>query len=159
GTWNPYVSGTPISTTGSTGVKIRASRNNCTAGSGCTGSGPNLLVSWAVVAQPSAPTLDVKTPDLVEVCEGQDVSATVHAGSGGDGCTDSYRFSTDNGSTWDTYTPGDPIDTLGATVVLIQGKRDGCTSGAGCNGTTFDTLATWTVNAQPVGPTLGVKTP
>jgi hypothetical protein len=42
---------------------------------------------------------------------------------------------------------------------VIQGRRAGCTSGAGCNGTSYVTLASWNVVAQPVGPTLNVKTP
>jgi hypothetical protein len=102
-----------------------------------------------VNAQPSGPTLASKSPNLSAVCDGQSVSATFTAGSGGVGCSDSYQFSTDNGATYSPYTPGNPINTSGSTGVIIRGKRDGCTSGAGCTGTAFTTLASWTVNPPP----------
>jgi hypothetical protein len=102
-----------------------------------------------VNAQPVGPTLLANTPNLPDVCDGQSVSATFAAGSGGVGCTDQYEYSTDNGSNWEVYAPGASISTTGATVVLIQGKRDGCTNGAGCIGTSWTTLASWTVKNTP----------
>lgn len=152
--WNPYTPFAPISTTGATVVLIQGKRDNCTTGAGCTGTSFVTLASWTVVAQPSAPTLLAKSPNLTTVCEGQSVSATFTAGTGGFGCSDSYQYSTDNGSTWNPYTPNDPISTMGATVVLIQGKRDNCTSGAGCTGTSFVTLASWTIEPTPIAGTL-----
>jgi hypothetical protein len=57
-------------------------------------------VSWSVVAQPSAPGL-TKDPDVAEVCEGQVLTVTITAGTGGTGTiADEYRYSTDNGLTW-----------------------------------------------------------
>jgi len=158
-TWNSYTPGNSISTTGSTGVIVQGKRDGCTAGAGCSGTSFATLASWSVVAQPSGPTLNTKTPDLATVCDGQTVSATFNAGAGGFGCTDSYQYSTNNGSTWNSYTPGDPIPTTGSTGVIVQGKRDGCTAGADCSGTSFTTLASWSVVAQPTGPTLNTKTP
>src|SRR5207247_962737 len=87
--------------------------------------------------------------NLSAVCDGQSVSATFNAGSGGVGCSDSYQFSTDNGGSYNPYTPGNSISTSGSTGVIIQGKRYGCTSGAGCTGTSFTTLASWSVNPLP----------
>ena len=116
-------------------------------------------ISININEQPSAPTLLTKTPDLNAVCEGANLNAIFTAGNGGLGCTDSYQYSIDNGNSWLAYTPGSSISTLGASVVLVQGKRDGCDAGTGCLGTSFVTLASWTVNPQPIGPTLNVKIP
>jgi len=106
-------------------------------------------ITMTVNAQPSSPALDTRTPDQPSVCDGQNVAATFTAGSGGVGCSDSYRYSTNGGTVWNTYTPGSTISTTGIASVLIQGKRDGCTSDAGCTETVFSTLASWTVNPLP----------
>jgi hypothetical protein len=105
------------------------------------------------------PTLNVKTPNIATVCTGTNVKATFTAGTGGVGCGDSYQYSTDNGTTWNAYTGGTDISTTGSTGVIIQGKRNNCDAYTGCTGTSFVTLASWAVVAQPVGPTLLLKTP
>jgi hypothetical protein len=86
------------------------------------------------------------------------VSATFNAGSGGAGCSDDYTVSID-GAAGVAYTPGTSVGGSATTSIVIQGRRAGCTSGAGCNGTSYVTLAPWNVVAQPVGPTLLLKTP
>lgn len=118
-----------------------------TDANGCTKSASQVV---SVQPQPVGPTLNAKTPNTATVCEGTNVSATINAGTGGVGCSDTYEYSTNNGSSWLPYTPGNNISTTGATVVLIQAKRDGCTSGTGCTGTSFVQLASWTVQTAPV---------
>ena len=159
GGWSAYTPGNTLNTTGHTSVDIQGQRAGCTAASGCTGTAWVTLASWTVNAQPVGPTLNVKTPNLATVCNGTLVSATFTAGSGGVGCADAYQYRFDGAGGWSAYTPGNTLNTTGHTSVDIQGQRTGCTAGAGCTGTAWVTLASWTVNAQPVGPTLNVKTP
>jgi uncharacterized protein YaiE (UPF0345 family) len=125
GTWNAYTPGTDLNTTGHTSVDIQGRRANCTAGAGCTGTAYVILASWAVNPQPSAPTLNVKTPNLATVCAGTLVSATFNAGTGGVGCSDDYQYRFDGAGGWSAYTPGTDLNTTGHTSVQIQdaGKR------------------------------------
>ena len=104
------------------------------------------------------PTLNVKTPNIATVCDGTLVNATFNAGTGGVGCADDFEYRFDGGS-WVTYNPGDNLNTSGHTSVDIRGQRAGCNASAGCSGTAWVTLASWTINPQPAGPTLNVKTP
>jgi hypothetical protein len=83
-----------------------------------------------VNAQPTGPTLSAKTPNLAAVCHGQGVSATFNAGSGGVGCSDDYTVSIDGGAAT-AYTPGSTVGTTANSSIVIQGRRDACTSGAG----------------------------
>ena len=158
GGWSGYTGGTPLNTAGHTLVEIQGRRSGCTAGAGCTGTTWVTLATWNVNPQPVGPTLNVKSPDLPTVCDGQSVSAIFTAGSGGVGCTDGYQYRFDGVGGWSGYTGGTPLNTTGHTLVEIQGQRTGCTAGAS-TGTSFVTLATWNVNPQPVGPTLNVKSP
>jgi len=110
---------------------------------GCPGAPQSVTVT--VVPQPVGPTLDVKTPNLLSVCDGANVSATFIAGSGGVGCSDAFEYRFDGGA-WTSYTPGTNLNTTGHTLVEIQGQRSGCTLNAGCTGTPWVTLASWIVN-------------
>ncbi|MFZ2338487.1 MAG: DUF2341 domain-containing protein, partial [Bacteroidales bacterium] len=159
GIWNTYILGSNISTTGHSRVEIRGQRSGCTSGSGCTGTSWEVLAKWDVVPQPTGPTINVKSPDLAAVCEGQTVSATFTPGAGGVGCSDVFQYSYDGSGTWIGYTTGNGISTAGHNRVQIRGQRAGCTTGSGCNGTLWVTLADWNVNLQPSGPTLDVKSP
>ncbi len=159
GGWNSYTPGNNLNTTGHTLVEIQGQRSGCTAGAGCSGTAWVTLASWTVNPQPTGPTLNLKTPNLATVCDGQTVSATFNAGSGGIGCTDAYQYRFDGAGGWNSYTPGNNLNTAGHTLVEIQGQRSGCTAGAGCSGTAWVTLASWTVNPQPTGPTLNTRTP
>jgi len=87
----------------------------------------------ALNPQPTPPTLNVKSPNVTAVCASTSVNATANAGTGGTGCSDIYQFSINNGSTWSSYTPGNAINTstAGGSTVIVQGMRQGCTSGAG----------------------------
>src|SRR5204862_220095 len=57
------------------------------------------------------------------------------------------------------YTSGSPVGASATTSITIKGRRTGCTTGAGCNGTSYATLASWTVHPQPMGPTLATQNP
>ncbi len=159
GGWTPYTPGTNLNTTGHTQVEIQGQRSGCTAGAGCTGTAWATLATWSVNPQPTGPALLARTPDLAAVCAGQAVSATFTPGSGGTGCSDSYQYRFDGAGGWTPYTPGTNLNTTGHTQVEIQGQRSGCTAGAGCTGTAWATLATWSVNPQPTGPALLARTP
>ena len=119
-------------------------RYNPGTGSGCS---PTACQSVSVTVYPAAtaPTLNARTPNTASVCPGTDVSATVNAGSGG-GTTasDIYEYSINNGGTWATYVPGNPINTVSATgSVQIRAGRTGCSP----TGNTV--ISTWTIDAQP----------
>ncbi len=152
--YTPYTSGSAISTIGLVGQSILIQiRRNCT-GNGCDGVAETFetVASWTVVADPTAPSLNIATPASgTTVCVGQDVSATMNAGSGGTGCTDEYQYSTNSGSSYAAYIPGSAIPTigLGGQSVIIQTRRN-C-SGNGCDGgaETFATVASWTVVSDP----------
>ncbi|MFN8349189.1 MAG: FG-GAP-like repeat-containing protein [Spirosomataceae bacterium] len=99
--------------------------------------------------QPVGPTLNTKTPNIASVCFGTAVSATFNPGSGGVGCSDDYVVIIDGGSPA-AYTPGDLVGATATASVVIQGRRANCTSGSGCNGTAYVTLASWTVKPIPM---------
>ncbi len=142
-------------------INIQGRRNNCTAGAGCSGTSYTTLASWAVVAQPTSPTGGTKSPNLTNICTGTDVSlSSPTAGTGGDGCSDDYIWLI-NGSSQGAYTLGSNVGSgaVAGDVITIQGRRANCTSGAGCTSSSYSTLATWTVNAQPTGPSGGTKSP
>ncbi|MCX6306917.1 MAG: DUF1565 domain-containing protein [Bacteroidetes bacterium] len=160
GGWTLYTPTNTISTGGKTGVEIRAKRGGCTA-YGCDDA--QNVHSWAIVAQPSGPTLNQKTPNLDKVCTPTSVSATFLASTGGVGCTDHYEYRTKTGGlwgSWQAYTPGNSIATSGITDVEIQAWTDGCTSGSGCSSTSPQTLVSWQVvndfeiGTQPSGATI-----
>lgn len=110
---------------------------------------PTKSVTVTVENQPVGPTINVKTPNLASVCEGANVSATFNAGSGGVGCSDVFEYRFDGGL-WVAYTAGTNLNTTAHTSVEIQGQRSGCTADAGCSGTSWVTLASWTVNPSVV---------
>ena len=122
-----------------------------TNGSGSTNSNTAILT---VSALPVGPTLLAKTPPGINVADGTPVSATFNAGSGGTGCADDFRFTTDNGATYLPYTPGSNISTTGLAAtsghVFIEGRRANCS--AGCQGN-YIVLAQWVVTPTPVAAT------
>jgi hypothetical protein len=99
-------------------------------------------VSQDIVPQPSGGT----------VCAGIPVSAIFTGGSGGfpGGTTDVYEYSTNGGSTWSAYLPGQEIPTAGLSgtdTVRIRTRRIS-TGVNGCNYGSFITTS-WSVNPSP----------
>ena len=146
--WSSWSSSVP-SFTSVAGTNLIESRRTAT-GTGCTTSSSN-QVSWTVVAQPTAPSLLAKTPNLAIFCPGVGASATFNAGSGGTGCTDDYIVIIDGGAPV-AYTPGSTVGTSATTSIEIQGRRANCTGGSGCTGTSYVSLASWVIDN--VAPTI-----
>ena len=87
-----------------------------------------------------------KTPNAANVCDGENVSATLTAGSGGNG-VDELESRTNDGtswSSWTTYTSGNNISTTGKTNVEIRTRR----TADYCNHASYTTLS-WGVWALP----------
>ncbi|HZK07911.1 MAG TPA: immunoglobulin-like domain-containing protein, partial [Bacteroidales bacterium] len=115
----------------------------------------NLAFTVKVEADPIAPTM-TKDPIDESVCAGTNVSATIVAGSGGvSGCSDTYEYSTNGGSSWSTYTSGQSISTTdlsGTNIVQVKAWR-AHPDGLGCM--SEEVSVSWTVNPLP---TLGSVT-
>lgn len=153
--WIVYTSGTSISTTAltTTHVTIQGKRGGCTAGTGCTGTNWTALADWYVNEVNTLATA-VKSPNLDNVCLETQVQATITPGTGGVGCSDSYRYSLAgiNGP-WAAYTSGNQLsisNPANADTIVIQAKRSGCTAGAGCDTIAWTTIAMWRVGIKPV---------
>ena len=124
---------------------------NVATGSSSTNSNNATLT---VTALPVNPTLLAKTPATASVADGTNVSATFNAGSGGTGCSDDFRYTTNGGTSYLPYTPGTNISTTGLSAgtgfVFIEGRRAGCSSLCQ-NG--YVVLASWLVTPLPAGAT------
>ncbi|MEI6349171.1 MAG: gliding motility-associated C-terminal domain-containing protein [Bacteroidota bacterium] len=98
----------------------------------------------------------VKTPNVVGICQGVDVQASLTtSGSGGFGCSDIFEYRTNNGfgfSVWTPYIPSSLISTTGLTQVEIRSYRGDCIN-ATCNQTT-PVVFSWTITAPPIAPVL-----
>ncbi len=147
--WANYASGTNITTTGKTEVEVHTKRK----GAACDDA-TWTTVSWTVEQTPVSGTL-AKSPDVTNVCEGDNVSAALTAGSGGSSVDSTYyRTKTITGwSSWANYASGTNITTTGKTEVEVHTKR----KGAECDDATWTTVS-WTVEQTPVSGTL-VKIP
>lgn len=155
--WQSYTPPYGISTATATNtIKVRTRR---TAGSlsGCNTTPWSEIASWNISAI-TPPTLNTATPiNNSYICLPFDVSATFNAGSGG-GTADEFRYSIDNGNSWNIYTSGNIINTTGAvTKVMIQGRRIG--GPAPCNPPPFVTLVEWYPVLSITNPTLASKIP
>ncbi len=122
-----------------------------TNGSGSTNSNSATLT---VTPLPINPTLLAKIPATITVADGTPVSATFTAGSGGTGCAEDYRYTTDGGATYLPYTPGSNISTTGLAAgsgyVFIEGRRANCSSS--CQNS-YVVLASWNVTPLPASAT------
>jgi hypothetical protein len=152
--WSTYTSGSSISTSSLSGSSVVQIRSIRTRGDGDGCNGDSVTLSWSVVPQPVA---GVITPNIASgntVCQGQDLSATIGAGSGGTGSVDIFEFSTNGGSSWSAYTSGTTINTNslnGTDVVRIRTTR---TVGTGTSCTEASNLVQWSVVTQPVAAAL-----
>jgi HYR domain/Secretion system C-terminal sorting domain len=141
---------TPTLTITSTPIALNSFQYRCIASNG-TGPATSTAAQLTVGALPIAPTLLVRTPLTGTVADGTPVSATFNAGSGGTGCADEFRFTTNGGASYSAYTPGATISTTGLSLtggmVSIEGRRANCS--AGCSGS-YVTLASWIVTPLPL---------
>ncbi|MEJ6981373.1 MBG domain-containing protein [Pedobacter sp. P351] len=153
GAWQPYTSNTALVTAGHTSVDIQTySFYNSDAG--CAPSVP-VTVSWIINAQPTSGTLS-PSPTAGSVCAGTNVSASATPGAGGAGTISDvlqYRF---DGGSWQTYTSGANLSTIGHNTVDIQTYRTA--SGSNCTSST-PLIVSWTINQKSAAPTSASASP
>jgi uncharacterized protein (TIGR02145 family) len=146
-TWTSW-STTASSFAAVTGTNLIEIRKNC-SGSGCNVS-TSSQYSWIVVAQPSTPTA-TKSPNVASVCAGQTLTLTSPSSTGGTGtCNFEYQHSSDNGSSWTSWST--TVSSFAAVAGTNHIRIRRVCSGTGCN-TTAHTEYSWTVTAQPAAPT------
>ena len=147
GNWSAWSTTIP-SFSAVTGTNIIESRRTST-GAGCTTAAGN-TVSWTVNPIPVAPII-AKNPNDIAVCSGTTLTISVStAGTGGAiSSQDEYRFSTDNGSNWSSWSTTIPNFAAVTGTNLIQSQRTSI--GSGCTTAAGNTVS-WAVNAVPVGP-------
>ena len=138
--WANYTSGNNISTTGKIQVEILTLRKADYCDDASTE-----MVSWTVEKTPVSGTPD-KMPNVDNVCEGDEVSATLNAGSSDNG-SDSLVYRTYNGtswSAWTNYTSGNNISTTGKIQVeiLTLRKADYCDDAS-------TEMVSWTAEQTP----------
>jgi len=158
--WAAYTSGTYIPyLANTTQAEVRAYRANCDPTSGCDIADTN-SVNWLISPLIIAPVM-AKIPDIIGVCDGTPVSATLTTpGSGGLGCSDSYEYRTNNGTgfgAWMPYVPATDIASTGLTEIEIRFGRDNCDPLNGCP-PPAPVVFNWIVAPQPIAPTI-IKVP
>ena len=139
--WLDYNSGDNISTLGKTQVEILTLRK----ADYCNDASAE-MVSWSVEQTPVSGILD-KTPDQLSACDGDDVSAILTPGSGGNG-VDSLAYRTHDGSNWSAwigYSSGNAISTLGKTQIEILTLR----KADYCNNASAE-IVSWSIHPRPV---------
>jgi hypothetical protein len=90
-----------------------------------TGAAESNVVEVAIEYQAILGTLS-KTPDITYICQGDDVSSSLTAGSGGNG-TDELEYRTKTGASswsgWTAYTTGTNISSAGKTGIEVRTRR------------------------------------
>lgn len=116
-----------------------------------------VLATWPVSTQATPASISTSSPTVnTAICLGDNVSANFNAGSGGTG--DEFRYSVDNGATWNTYTAGATINTSSASLnIIVQTRRAGAT--APCLPSPWTAIGSWPVVANPASPTLNSQNP
>ena len=130
---------------GATTITVNFLRNGCV--SRITA---NNTASVTVNPIPVGPVI-TKNPNVATVCDGSTLSITVTTpGTGGAGTSqDEYRFSTDNGTTWSSWSTTLPSFTAVAGTNSVESRRtstgSGCTTAAGNTVSWIvSTVNTWT---------------
>ncbi len=95
-----------------------------------------------VETTPVAGTLS-KIPNVSSVCDGDNVSAILNGGAGGNGI-DVLEYSIDGGSNWLAYTSGSNISTSGLNEVQIRTRR----IADYCLPSTYE-IVSWLINPLP----------
>ncbi len=119
---------------------------------------PNFIaVDFTAVAQPTAPTTAVKLPNTATACAGSTLTlgGAASGGEAGLSCAIEYQYSTNNGANWTSTGTTIPSFTAATGTNIIQAKRTSCQSG--CGTTSWNTIASWTVNANPVAAISGTN--
>ncbi|MBK9150785.1 MAG: hypothetical protein IPM26_07205 [Saprospiraceae bacterium] len=116
-----YVISGNLFNTSSAGVGTHAVRYRYTDINGCVDSCAFNIIVYDI---PSAPQLN-KVPNVTFACTGDILSAVVLTpGTGGSGsCEDQYRFSTDNGMTWSSWSTTIPSFSAVTGVNIIEARR------------------------------------
>jgi Secretion system C-terminal sorting domain len=96
-----------------------------TSSGGCRDTATNCFT----VTVDTLPVITSTTSTSIGSCYSKGVSATITAGSGGSGCTETYQWRQDGGS-WQSYTSGTTVGTTARDSIEIRATRN-CTSG--CN--------------------------
>jgi hypothetical protein len=89
-----------------------------------------------VVAQPVGPTLIIEDTKSCNDLYRHSSECNIQCRQWWCSCSDDYTVSID-GAAAVAYTPGTSVGGSATTSIVIQGRRAGCTSGAGCNGTSY----------------------
>ena len=146
-TWSSWSTTIP-SLTAVAGTTIIESRRTA-SGNDCNTSVPK-SVSWTVIPDPVAPVIS-KSPVDATVCAGSVLTVAISApGSGGTGTnTDEYRYSTNNGTTWSSWSSTVPNFLAVTGTNLVESRRN--STGAGCSSNVNQ--LSWTVVLKPVWST------
>ena len=149
--WQPYTSGSDISSTiaESNRLQIRTSRTS--TGTGCSTSAYN-TATWNTTTQPEAQAI-TKFPDVTDVCVTGTVSATFSGGSGGASPVDVYESSVDGGATWLAYTSGSSLSSGIAGLNRIKVRTSRTSVGAGCTASSYNSVS-WSTVSQPEAQTI-----
>jgi hypothetical protein len=102
------------------------------------------IIQVNVVADPVAQTITPSVANGSTLCVGGTVSATFSGGSGGAGTiTDTYEYTTNGGTNWNTYTSGSAITAtaamLGTNTIQIRTRRTA--TGTGCDNSSYNTVS------------------
>ncbi len=126
---------TPNSTYVGSGLSIYVSPAATTkyiaVGITSTGSCLDTATACAIVTVDTKPVISSASSTSTPVCYKAGVSATITAGSGGSGCSETYQWRQDAG-TWQTYTSGTIVGTTAHDSIEIKATRN-CTVN-GCFG-------------------------
>lgn len=148
GSWSSYTPGSSVTSvsTGSNRVQVRTWRT--ASGSGCDASGYSTS-QWTVQPDPSPQSVTGSPVSGTDICIGGSVSASFSGGSGGAGTiTNNYQYSTDGGSSWSSYTPGNSVTSVSTGSNRVQVRTWRTATGNGCDASSYNT-ALWTVVADP----------
>jgi len=140
---------TPSAWSSPTGVLNSGSNPYSTSISGINTYG-DFVVGETACTTATPPTTATLSPASSNVCAGTTLTLTGAASGGTDaGCTIiEYQYSTD-GTNWSTASTSIPSFSAVTGTNTIQARRNSCATGC-TSSTAWNTVATWTVVAQPV---------
>lgn len=127
---------------------------------GCGNVGYSVTKTYNVVPDAISQTINPTPASGTSICVDEPVSATFSGGTGGTGTvTDVYEYSTDGGSSWNSYTSGSTITAttgmLGTDMIQIRTRREA--SETGCDDSDWNTVS-WSVFETPTAVISGNTT-